>query len=401
MNRVLTVTCLLLLLLLLLLSSLPWYQSMINEAIHDSHEYGFEWSGAKPTFNWAVLKEKRDAYVARLNGIYARNIANDKVTHLHGHGSFVGPRTVRVNGTDYTASHVVIATGGYALASDAETGIKGAVEHCITSDGFFELPSQPKKVAVVGAGYIAVELAGVFKGLGTETHLFVRQGKALRKFDHTVVDVLDEEMKKAGIQVHSHCTLDEVKKVDGTLSVHFKQGKHGEREAKTLDGFDVVLLAVGRGPKTWKLNLEAAGVAVKESGHIVADEYQNTSVAGVYALGDVCGKAELTPVAIAAGRQLAERLFNGQEKARLEYSDIPTVIFSHPPIGTSGLTEAEAVEKYGRDDISIYKTRFTNMYFFAKGENESRETNCSHCWHPMVVVPSVACALLAHWSMSV
>lgn len=349
-----------------------WNTSMVQEALHHSADYGFEWAAgsALPTFNWAALKAKRDAYVARLNGIYANNLANDKVTHLKGFGSFVGSRTLRVNGADYTAPHVVIATGGYPLMG--EHGIKGALEHCISSDGFFELPTQPKKVAVIGAGYIAVELAGVFNGLGSETHLFVRGATALRHFDHMVVEMLDEQMKKSGIHVHAHTLIEEVEKDKekdsaAPLTVKYTQSPDGkaDRTSKSLAGFDCVLLAIGRGPKTAGLGLESAGVVLSsgEAGHIRVDDYQNTSAPGVYALGDVCGRAELTPVAIAAGRALAERLFNAKPHSKLDYSAIPTVVFSHPPIGTIGLTEAEAVHKYGRADVTLYKSKFTNMYY--------------------------------------
>ena len=360
-----------------------WNTSMVQETLHASADYGFEWNGApQPSFNWAALKAKRDAYVARLNGIYASNLEKDKVTHLKGFGSFVGSRTLRVNGQDYTAPHIVVATGGYPLMG--ENGIKGALELCISSDGFFELPTQPKKVAVVGAGYIAVELAGVFNGLGSETHLFVRGATALRNFDNMVVEMLDEEMKKAGIHMHPHTLIEEVEKdaspaaKDAPLTVKYTQCPDGKaaRESKSLAGFDCVLLAIGRGPKTKGLGLENAGIvlAAGEAGHIRVDDYQNTSAPGVYALGDVCGRAELTPVAIAAGRALAERLFNHKPHSRLDYSSIPTVVFSHPPIGTIGLTEAEAVKKYGRAEVTLYKSKFINMYYSMLGADKKQMT---------------------------
>jgi glutathione reductase (NADPH) len=356
--------------------------SAVLEAVHDAKDYCFE-GLPEPTFNWAALKAKRDAYVARLNGIYAKNLSNDKVTYIHGHASFVGARTVRSNGTDYSADHVVVATGGYPMMD--EKNISGALEHAISSDGFFELPTQPKKVAVVGAGYIAVELAGIFHALGSETHLFVRHDKALRKFDAMVRDTLDEEMRKSGMNIHTHVLISGVEKdekkeaMQGDLTLKFtqaqKEGQDAPRENKAIDGFDVVLLAIGRAPKTDKLGLETAGINVRpQGGHIIVDEYQNTSAPGVYALGDVCGHVELTPVAIAAGRQLAERLFNGQAHAKLDYTQVPTVVFSHPPIGTTGLTEAEAVAKYGAQNLTLYTTRFTNMFFFAREQEKKQPT---------------------------
>lgn len=346
-----------------------WNATMIAEALHDSKEYGFQWNGAEvPKLAWATMKEKRDAYIQRLNGIYANNLKNDKVTQIQGFAKFTGNRTVEVNGVSYHAPHVVIAPGGYPLMD--EQNIKGALEYCINSDGFFDLPEQPKKVAVIGAGYIAVELAGVFNGLGSETHLFVRQDKALRKFDHTLVEVLDEEMRKSGVNIHNHTRIQEVSKdaaaASGPLTIHFTQAeaKDGERLAKTLSGFDCVVLAIGRGPKTAGMQLDKAGVNVdKVTGYVQVDAFQNTSAPGVYALGDVCGRVELTPVAIAAGRALSERLFNGKHDSKMDYDSVPTVIFSHPPIGTCGLTEAEAVHRYGKEKVTIYKSRFTNMYF--------------------------------------
>jgi glutathione reductase (NADPH) len=175
--------------------------SMIRDALHDSREYGFEGAAPEAKLNWPTLKAKRDAYVARLNGIYKSNLEKDSVTRLSGFGKFTGAKQVEVAGVTYTASHVVIATGGYPLMDEAN--IKGALTNTINSDGFFELEQQPKKVAVIGAGYIAVELCGIFNGLGSESHLFIRGEKALRKFDCMVVDVLDEEMRKTGISIHT------------------------------------------------------------------------------------------------------------------------------------------------------------------------------------------------------
>ncbi len=240
--------------------------------------------------------------------------------------------------------------------------------------------------------FLSVELAGIFNALGSETHLFVRHDKALRKFDALVVDTLDEEMKKSGLKLHTHVVVDEVKKdsdaVKGAatpypqLALAYTQSASGSKdspkESKSLSGFDVILFAIGRGPKTAGLGLELAGVNVVTKagalGHIVADEYQNTSAPGVYALGDVCGKVELTPVAIAAGRQLAERLFNNKPHAKLDYSLVPTVVFSHPPIGTVGLTESEAVAKYGASAITLYTSKFINMFFSMLPQERKQQT---------------------------
>lgn len=339
--------------------------SMVHEALHDSSSLGFDWTGSSlPSFDWSAHKVKRDAYIVRLNGIYATNLEKDAVSRIEGFAKFTGAKAVEVNGQHYTATHVVIATGGYPLMDEAN--LKGT-EHAINSDGFFDLTTQPKKVAVIGGGYISVEMAGIFRGLGSETHLFVRQEKVLMKFDQMVVDVLDEELRKSGMNMHNHIIIHEVSAAaDGKKTVHFSQAteKGGEYVTKTLDGFDCVLLAIGRGPKTMGLQLEKAGVnIVAKTGCISVDSFQNTSAPGVYALGDVCGHVDLTPVAIAAGRALSERLFNEKHESKMDYETVPTVVFSHPPIGTVGLTEEEAVHRYGKDKLTIYKSRFTNMYY--------------------------------------
>jgi len=355
---------------------------MVGEILSQSSEYGFDWDEHRkanggsadgnaahkvPRVNWNVLKTKRDAYVARLNGIYANNLDKDQVTRIDDHGSFVGPRIVAVGDRRLTAPHIVIATGGQPKMNWPDVF---GMEHAISSDGFFDLEKQPRKAAVVGAGYIAVELAGVFNGLGTETHLFFRYDRALRNFDHLLADTLYEEMNKAGLHQHAHMAVKGItKESDGSLTLHYTQKKDAadpNPEEKKLTGLDCVLMAVGREPKLATLGLEHAAVNAKpkeKGGHILVDAFQNTSAPGVYALGDVCGHVELTPVAIAAGRALAERLFNNKPHSKLDYTAVPTVVFSHPPIGTCGLTERDAVAKYGRDAVTIYQSRFTNMFF--------------------------------------
>ena len=238
-------------------------------------------------------------------------------------------------------------------------GIPGE-ELALDSNGFFELEQQPKKVAVIGAGYIAVELAGVLNALGTDTSLFVRGDTALRPFDSMLKASLDASMKKAGVKVVNLSTPKGLTKAaDGTISISFQNGQ-------THHGFDVVIAATGRRPMSDTLNLHLAGVARDpKTGYLIVDEYQNTSRAGVYALGDCAGKVELTPMAIAAGRLLGDRLFGGPEHAnkKADYADVPTVVFSHPPIGTVGLTEEEAVAKHGSEKIKVYNSSFVNLFY--------------------------------------
>eukprot|EP01052_Picozoa_sp_SAG31_P020240 SAG31_NODE_1513_length_8045_cov_5.748804_4_plen_459_part_00 len=312
-------------------------------------------------FDWKKVKSSRDSYVERLNGIYKRNLDNSGVTLLRGEASFCGKQTITVAGIQYTADHILIAVGGRPTLPSADI-VPGASEYGIDSDGFFELESLPKKAAVVGAGYIAVELAGVLNTLGSSVDLFVRGGGALRRFDSEISAFLNKQMVADGIDLVTESNLSGVdKQHDGTLSLNAKVAG----EAVTRDGYDCLIFAVGRQPAVEVLRLDIPGVEQHASGHVVVDEYQQTTADGVYALGDVCGVDELTPVAIAAGRRLADRLFGGPEyaDAKIKYGEVPTVVFSHPPIGTIGLTEAEAEARYGGDNLKIYRSTFVNMFY--------------------------------------
>lgn len=321
----------------------------VSDIIRDSKHYGFEVEGYK--FDWATLKKARDDYITRLNGIYARNLANNKIDVISGSASFVGPNEVKVGGTVYSASNILIAVGGEPFMP-AVPGI----EHCISSDGFFALETQPKRVAVIGTGYIGVELAGVFQGLGSQTELFSRDTRPLSSFDTSITDMLLVEMKKQGMTFHPQTAPTAVtKEADGSLTV-----KAGD---KTFGPFDQVLWAVGRKPLLGALGLTASGVQLDGKGFIDVNARQETSVPGVFAVGDVCGKVPLTPTAIAAGRRLADRLFGGVTNAQADYEDVPTVVFSHPSIGTVGLTEAEAAAKYGAENLKVYTSTFTNLWY--------------------------------------
>jgi glutathione reductase (NADPH) len=325
---------------------------------HDASHYCFGKPSVK--FDYPAFKKKRDAYILRLNGIYARGLQNAKIGEITGDASFVDAHTIAVahNGTttNVTADKILIAVGG---KPDMPASVDG-IEHCISSDGFFALEELPQKAIVVGAGYIAVELAGVFNSLGVEVHLVVRKGKALRNFDDDISDHLDAEMQKAGITIHRNTNGLSKVEVDasGKKTAHFVAG------GDPITGADVVLYAAGRVATTDTLNLDKAGVnLIPGRAYIQADEFQNTSADNIFAVGDVCGKVELTPMAIAAGRRLADRLFNGVTHAKAGYELVPTVVFSHPTIGTIGLTEAAAKEKYGEENIKIYKSKFANLYY--------------------------------------
>ncbi len=252
---------------------------------------------------------------------------------------------------EVTAEHILIATGGRPSVPN----VKGA-EYGITSDGVFALDALPKSVAIVGAGYIAVELAGVFNSLGVNTHLFVRQHAPMRNQDPLIVDTLLEVLAQDGIELHTQATPQEVvKNADGSLTLKLQDGRETSVES--------LVWAIGREPATDKINLEAAGVETNERGFIKVDKFQNTNVPNIYAVGDIIeGGIELTPVAVAAGRRLSERLFNNKPNEHLDYSLVPTVVFSHPPIGTVGLSEPKAIEQYGAENVKVYKSSFTAMY---------------------------------------
>lgn len=326
-----------------------WYGAQVAEAINlYAPDYGFDVT--VNNFNWKTLVASREAYIERIHGSYGRVFDKNNVTVINGFASFVDKNTIEVEGKQYTADHILIATGGRPWYPD----IPGA-EFGIDSDGFFALEEQPKSVAVIGAGYIAVELAGVLHSLGTETHLAVRKHSPLRNFDSSISETLVNIMAEEGPTLHTHSIPSKVEKQDdGSLTITFENGNSLNVEQ--------VIWAIGRVPANDKLGLEQIGVEVDAKGYIKVDEYQNTSVEGVYALGDNIGKVELTPVAVKAGRTLSERLFNGQTNAKMDYSLIPTVVFSHPPIGTIGLTEEEAKAEYGEENLKVYNSSFAAMY---------------------------------------
>jgi glutathione reductase (NADPH) len=287
-----------------------------------------------------------------------RNLEKDHVDYHEGYASFVDPHTLSIaqaNGESYTvkAKKIVVAVGGRPTIPTEEQ-VPGA-KYGMDSDGFFDLEEQPKRVAVVGAGYIAVELAGIFNGLGSDTHLLIRYDAVLRTFDPMLSDVLLPWMEHSGMHVHKGTGVTKVEKTATGLQIYHK-GSDTPLEV------DALVWAIGRHSNTANLGLENAGVKMDHKGDIVVDEWQATNVKDIWAIGDVQGKALLTPVAIAAGRRLSNRLF-GPEKFKndkLNYDNIPSVVFSHPTIGSVGLSEPDARKKYG-DKVKIYKTQFKDM----------------------------------------
>ena len=334
-----------------------WNAAHFADALAIADDYGF----ALPPvdFNWASVKASRDAYVERLNGIYLRNLEASGVEIIRGWASFESADTVRVGERVISAEHVLIATGGRPIVP----AIPGA-ELAITSDGFFELGEQPKRPLVIGAGYIATELAGVLHSLGSDVTMLLRKEILLRGFDSTLRETVMDQMQSAGINILTCIHMQSItKEQNGQLAVIAEDGNR-------YGGFDCILFATGREPMTDAMGIASAGVAVDERGFIPTDEWQQTSVPHIYAVGDVTGRAALTPVAIAAARRLSDRLFGGQADAKLDYENVPTVVFSHPPIGTVGLTEEEAKATYGDDGVKVYQNRFTDMYYAVTQKRE-------------------------------
>ena len=326
-----------------------WYGAQVSETLKNyAADYGY--TIGETSFDFKTLRKNREAYIERSRQAFSNNFNRNGVDYIEGYARFVDKNTVEVNGEHIRAKHIVIATGSYAFVPNVPGSELGG-----TSDDVFAWEELPESVSIIGAGYIAVELAGVLHALGVKTDLFVRKGGPLRGFDQGIVEVLVEEMKKNGQPLHTHKVPQKLEKLDnGDIQIHFEDG--------TTHTSQKVIWAVGRKANVQQLNLEAAGVELTERGFIQVDEYQNTTTPGIYALGDVSGEKELTPVAIKAGRTLAERLFNGKTDAKMDYELIPTVVFSHPAIGSIGLTQEQAEAKYGTENIKVYQSTFAGMY---------------------------------------
>ena len=325
-----------------------WFGANLAHAIEDARSYGF--SIDSQGFDWAHLVEKREAYISGINHWYHGHLKDLNIDELTGTANFVDPHSIEIDGKPYSAKHIVIATGTKPHIPD----IPGA-EYAITSDGFFALASRPDRVAIVGSGYVAVELAGVLNSLGAEVTMYLRKSHVLGEFDQLMKTTLFEELQKAGIELKTETQITGIEKhSDGSLIAEDSNG-HYQKD------LDQVLYAIGRRPDYSNLQLENSGVELNERGFIKTDLFQNTNQPHIFALGDVTGRVPLTPVAIAAGRRLSDRLYDRQPDRHLDYEYIATVVFSHPPIGTIGLTEDAALKQYG-DQVKVYQTQFTAMY---------------------------------------
>jgi len=326
-----------------------WYGAELAHQLEMAGDYGFEVT--RHGFDWATLVARREAYIDGINDWYHRYLADSEIDEIQGHARFMEPHCLQVGEQTYRAEHIVIATGGRPLWPD----LPGA-ELGMDSDGFFALGERPGRVAVVGAGYIAVELAGVLNALGSEVSLYLRKEHFLRRFDAMLREGLMEQMLEDGVSIFPRTQVAALEReADGGITLVCDQGSRTQ-------GMDAVIWAIGRTPNNHDIGLENAGLETDRQGFIPTDGYQNTAVDGIYALGDISGRAQLTPVAIAAARRLADRLFDNRPERRLDYTNIPSVIFSHPPIASIGLTETAAREQHG-EAVKIYQTRFTPMQY--------------------------------------
>ena len=328
-----------------------WYGATIADQLkHDVKGYGFDVE--VKGFNWATLKQKRATYIGNIHGFYDRLLDKWSISHFNNWGKFKDNKTVILDdGTELTAEHIFISPGAYPIVPK---NIEGH-ELGITSDDFFELEETPKKAVIVGGGYIGVEIAGVLNAHDTDVTLMVRRDKPLMEFDDTISDTLVEYMEMTDLKIMNHTNITKVEKTGDTLKITTDTGK-------VLEDVDTLIWATGRAPNTHNLGVENTDIKITEKGIIPANEINETNVSGIYSLGDASGCAQLTPVAIKAGRYLARRLFNNETNLKAKLKNIPTVIFSHPAIGTVGLSEKDAIKQYGQDNIKVYKSRFTALY---------------------------------------
>lgn len=323
-----------------------WLAAELAEAQELAQDVGFRLTPG--ALDWSAFIARRDAYIANIHATYRQRLSDLRITLFEERGRLLDAHRIAAGAHELHALHVLVATG--ACPERAE--VPGA-ELGIDSDDFFALRERPRRVAIVGSGYIAVELAGVLRALGSEVTLFARGERVLRSFDHEIGDALVDAMDARGIEcAFSHKTISAHHDADG-YALRFASGE-------SRGGFDELIWAVGRKPNTSGIGLEQAGVDLDKNGFIITDVWQSTSAPNIHAVGDVTGRIALTPVAIAASRCLADRLFGGVSDARLDYDNIATVVFSHPPLGVIGLSEAAARERHG-DAVKVYRSRFRPM----------------------------------------
>jgi glutathione reductase (NADPH) len=332
-----------------------WIAAELAEAQALAREVGF---ATEPgPLDWAEYVRRRQAYIDDIHASYRQRFAEFGIELVAEHGRFVDARTIAAGARTFAGKHIVIATGARPrrpLIAGGELGI--------VSDGFFDLRASPRRVAIVGGGYVAVELAGVLRALGAEVAVYVRGDRLLGGFDAETAGQLKLAMIARGVHI---VTGREPVSVEHDYGVHTLRFADGDAVA----GYDALIWAIGRDPNTERLDLAKAGVRVGRGGHVETDEWQDTNVEGIHALGDVTGRIALTPVAVAAGRRLADRLFGGCPDAKLDYANVPTVVFAHPPLGSVGLSEEDARAAHG-EDVAIYRVRFRPMFSALIGGDE-------------------------------
>lgn len=328
------------------------YGAHFAEDLDDARQYG--WQIAGKAFDWATLRDNVAAEVDRLNGLYQNTLDNNKVTTLLGHATITSPNSVEIGGTTHTAGTMLIASGARPFIPD----VPGA-EHGITSNEVFHLPALPKRLVIAGAGYIGTEFAGVFHALGSDVTIINRSETILRGWEPALADRLLQISMAKGINFKLNCRLERVEKTEAGLTLHFSDGKSIET--------DVLVWALGRVPNTEGLGLESVGVALTAGGAIAVDATNATNVPGIFAVGDVTDRVQLTPVAIREGHAFADTQF-GNKPWTVDYDAIPSAVFSNPPLGSVGLTEAQARNAYG--DVKIYTSDFRPMKNVLAGRNE-------------------------------
>ena len=328
------------------------YGSHFAEDLEDARRFGWQIEGK--TFDWAVLRDNVAAEVDRLNGLYQNTLDNNQVTTLLGHARIIDAHTIEVDGQRHTAGTILIASGARPFTPD----IPGA-EHGITSNDVFHLPTLPRRMVIAGAGYIATEFAGVFHELGVDVTLINRSETILRGWEPALSDRLLQISMAKGLNFKLNCRLERVEKTEAGLVLHFADGKTMET--------DVVLWALGRVPNVEGLGLEDVGVALNEKGAIAVDADNRTNVPSIFAVGDVTDRVQLTPVAIREGHSFADRQF-GEKNWHVDYNAIPSAVFSNPPLGSVGMTEAQARNAYGQ--VKIYTSDFRPMKNVLAGRNE-------------------------------
>ncbi|WP_164155851.1 glutathione-disulfide reductase [Sandarakinorhabdus rubra] len=328
------------------------YGAHFAEDLDDARRFGWQIEGKR--FDWATLRDNVAAEVDRLNGLYQNTLDNNRVTTLIGHARIVDPHTVEVAGTRYSAGTILIATGARPFQPD----VPGA-EHGITSNEVFHLPELPKRIVIAGAGYIATEFAGVFHELGSDVTIINRSDTILRGWEPALADRLLQISMAKGINFKLNCRLEQVEKLETGLKLHFADGKSIET--------DVLLWALGRVPNLEGLGLEDVGVALNDKGAIAVDASNRTNVPSIFAVGDVTDRVQLTPVAIREGHAFADSQFGGKP-TQVDYRAIPSAVFSNPPLGSVGMTEAEARNAFGQ--VRVYTSDFRPMKNVLAGRNE-------------------------------